>query len=56
MPMTTTYFTPIYDELYTQTQRNLDESKTTYLLYNGAIEPDDDPADYLAPRKAVRIA
>ncbi|MBO0602741.1 hypothetical protein I2483_13820 [Sporosarcina sp. E16_3] len=56
MPFHTTYYTQTHDELYTHSQRNLSEDKTTFLLYNGAIESDEDPADYYAPVKAVRIA
>lgn len=37
-------------------ERNFDETKTTLFLYNGAFETDEDPADYLRPVKAVRIA
>lgn len=47
------------DELITpstQDNRNYDETKTTFLLYNGALDADEDPADYYAPIKAVRIA
>lgn len=38
------------------TEDKPEESKTTYFLYNGAIEEDEDPADYLRPVKAVRVA
>lgn len=44
------------DELYTLTQRNINESKSTFLLYNGALDVDEDPADYMASIKAVRLA
>lgn len=50
------YYTQLQDELYTQTERNLNESKSTYLLYNGALAHDEDPADYYVPLKAVRLA
>jgi len=29
---------------------------STFLLYNGAINPDDDPADFITPIKGVRVA
>lgn len=56
MPLFTTYYTQSLSDLYTQSQRNLDESKSTYLLYNGALDEDEDPADYYTPSKAVLIA
>ena len=56
MPFHTTYYTQSHSDLYTQSQRNLDESKSTFLLYNGALDSDEDPADYYSPVKAVRIA
>lgn len=56
MSLSTTYYTQSSDELYTETQRNLNESKSTFLLYNGALDADEDPADCLAPIKAVRLA
>ena len=52
----TSYYTHSEDDLYTQSQRDFNESKSTYLLYNGALEPDEDPADYYTPTKAVCIA
>lgn len=39
----------------TPISRNYDETKTTFLLYNGALEADEDPADYITPIKAVRL-
>ena len=56
MPLTTTYYTQSHSDLYTQSQRNYDEAKSTFLLYNGALEEYEDPADYFTPSKAVRIA
>ena len=56
MPLFTRYYTLTHRDLYTQTQRNLDESKSTYLLYNGALDTDEDPADYYTPSKAVYVA
>ena len=51
-----TYYTRNDDEVYAQLRNNLNESKSTFLLYNGALETDEDPADYSTPIRAVRIA
>lgn len=56
MSFYTTYYTQSTDELYTESQRNLNEAKSVFLLYNGALDADEDPADYSTPIKAVRIA
>lgn len=56
MPLTNTYYTQTHNDLYTQSQRDYDESKSTFLLYNGALAEDEDPADYYSPVKAVRLA
>lgn len=53
---TTTYYTQSHSDLLTQNQRNINESKATHLLYNGALDKDDDPADYYPYIKAVSIA
>lgn len=37
-------------------KRKYYESKTTYSLYNGALDPNEDPADYHAPTKAVYVS
>lgn len=52
----TTYYTRKPDEIYAQFKNNLNEAKSTFLLYNGALEEDEDPADYYTPIKAVRLA
>jgi len=44
------------DDLYTHPKRNFNDAKSTFLLYNGAPDPDDDPADYYPLRKVVYIA
>lgn len=56
MSFYTTYYTQSTDELYTESQRNLNEAKSVFLLYNGALETDEDPADYYTPIKGARLA
>lgn len=56
MSFYTTYYTQTHNELYTESQRDYDESKSTFLLYNGALEEYEDPADYSTPIKGVRLA
>ena len=49
-------YTQQLDDLYTQSQRNLNERYQAEYEYHGAVDINDDPADYYVPLKGVAIA
>lgn len=46
----------IYTQEESERFHNSNNYFSTFALYNGAINPDDDPADFITPIKAVRLA
>ena len=49
-------YTQQLDDLYTKSQRNINERYQAEYEYHGAVDINDDPADYFVPLKGVAIA